>query len=132
MPVHNMTMRICDIINGIKNIQILILAHTCLFKYKLSSQALLHKALSADSFYFSYTYDLSHTLQRLNNVDERFRSLTFIERADERFVWNRYLLSEVRVHEKKKRSLDLEIRISFSFETALVATSHRLCNYDAI
>ena len=50
---------------------------------------LLHKALSAESFYFSFTYDISHTLQRLSDVDQSFKNLTFIERADERFVWNR-------------------------------------------
>eukprot|EP00116_Pleurobrachia_bachei_P004663 sb/3464925/ len=59
--------------------------------------ALLHKALCGESFYFSYTYDITHTMQRLANVDESFKSLTFVERADERFVWNRYLMSQLEV-----------------------------------
>jgi len=58
---------------------------------------LVHKALTGKSFYFSYTYDLSHTMQRLANVDESFGNLTYIERADERFVWNRYLLAQIEV-----------------------------------
>lgn len=58
---------------------------------------LLNKSLSADSFYFSYTYDLTHTMQRLSNVDDSFKSLTYMERGDERFTWNRYLMSQIEI-----------------------------------
>jgi len=56
---------------------------------------LLNKALTGQSFYFSFSYDVTHTLQRLHNVDESFNELTYMERADERFVWNRYLIQSV-------------------------------------
>jgi len=48
--------------------------------------------LRTESFYFSYTYDLTHTFQRLYNSSMDFFSKSLVERADQRFVWNRYLL----------------------------------------
>ena len=50
--------------------------------------------LRTEAFYFSYTYDLTHTFQRLQSSSPDFHSMPFIERADERFVWNRHLLSQ--------------------------------------
>ena len=49
--------------------------------------------LRTEAFYFSYSYDITHTFQRLQTSSADFYSTPFIDRADQRFVWNRYLLS---------------------------------------
>lgn len=43
-------------------------------------------------FYFSYAYDITHTMQRLQNTDPVFLKQSFLNRADARFVWNGFLL----------------------------------------
>eukprot|EP00794_Sanderia_malayensis_P018849 gene18849-20747_t len=48
--------------------------------------------LQTDGFYFSYTYDLTHTLQRLHNSTNDFTNVPLFERADSRFVWNHHIL----------------------------------------
>lgn len=54
---------------------------------------MLDVVLRTEAFYFSYSYDLTHTFQRLQMSPSDFYSTTFIERADQRFVWNRYLVN---------------------------------------
>jgi hypothetical protein len=54
---------------------------------------MIELVLRTEAFYFSYSYDLTHTLQRLQTSPTDFISKSFIERADQRFLWNRYLLS---------------------------------------
>jgi len=56
---------------------------------------LLHQTLSSHQWYFSYTYDVTHTLQRffkLGKEKER-RSQPLWQRADRRFFWNYNVLS---------------------------------------
>uniref|UniRef100_UPI00398E5790 phosphatidylinositol-3-phosphatase SAC1-B n=1 Tax=Pristiophorus japonicus TaxID=55135 RepID=UPI00398E5790 len=55
---------------------------------------MLNSVLNTDGFYFSTTYDLTHTLQRLANTSPEFQEMTLLERADQRFVWNGHLLRE--------------------------------------
>ncbi|CAH8572858.1 unnamed protein product [Heterobilharzia americana] len=50
--------------------------------------------LSTEGFYYSTSYDLSHTLQRLSDTSPEFRTRSIYERADVRFTWNKSLLSE--------------------------------------
>jgi hypothetical protein len=57
--------------------------------------AMLNHVLSMDGFYFSTTYDLTHTLQRLSNTSPEFQEMSLLERADQRFVWNGHLLREL-------------------------------------
>uniref|UniRef100_A0A8C2W1M9 Phosphatidylinositol-3-phosphatase SAC1 n=2 Tax=Chinchilla lanigera TaxID=34839 RepID=A0A8C2W1M9_CHILA len=57
--------------------------------------AMLNNVLSVDGFYFSTTYDLTHTLQRLSNTSPEFQEMSLLERADQRFVWNGHLLREL-------------------------------------
>uniref|UniRef100_A0A2K6ETK1 Phosphatidylinositol-3-phosphatase SAC1 n=1 Tax=Propithecus coquereli TaxID=379532 RepID=A0A2K6ETK1_PROCO len=57
--------------------------------------AMLNHVLSVDGFYFSTTYDLTHTLQRLSNTSPEFQEMSLLERADQRFVWNGHLLREL-------------------------------------
>ncbi|CAF3328579.1 unnamed protein product [Rotaria socialis] len=63
-------------------------------KYNEKYLSMLAVVLHTESFYFSYTYDLTHTLQRLQTSSPNFHSTPFIERADDRFVWNHYLLRQ--------------------------------------
>lgn len=57
--------------------------------------SMLQQALQTEYFYFSYSYDLSHTLQRLHNTTPDFLSMSLHERADQRFVWNGHMLREL-------------------------------------
>ncbi|KAM8967639.1 phosphatidylinositol-3-phosphatase SAC1 [Pelodytes ibericus] len=56
--------------------------------------AMIRHVLSVDGFYFSTSYDLTHTLQRLANTSPEFQEMSLLERADQRFVWNGHLLRE--------------------------------------
>ncbi|KAB1263822.1 Phosphatidylinositide phosphatase SAC1, partial [Camelus dromedarius] len=57
--------------------------------------AMINHVLTVDGFYFSTTYDLTHTLQRLSNTSPEFQEMSLLERADQRFVWNGHLLREL-------------------------------------
>ncbi|XP_068694937.1 phosphatidylinositol-3-phosphatase SAC1-like isoform X1 [Montipora foliosa] len=54
--------------------------------------SMVQSVLQTDSFYFSCTYDLTHTLQRLSRTSPDFLQMPLFERADPRFVWNGHLL----------------------------------------
>ncbi|CAF3063626.1 unnamed protein product [Rotaria socialis] len=62
-------------------------------KYNTKYLSMIELVLRTEAFYFSYSYDITHTFQRLQHPSQEFYSTPFIERADQRFVWNRYLLS---------------------------------------
>jgi len=57
--------------------------------------ALLDQMLNTESFYFSTTYDLTHSMQRLYNTSPDFKTIGLFERADQRFVWNSHVLREL-------------------------------------
>ena len=59
--------------------------------------SMVQKVLATPYFYFSYTYDLTHTLQRLYYTAEDFLQMALHERADPRFVWNQHLLRDLSV-----------------------------------
>ncbi|CAF0811378.1 unnamed protein product [Adineta steineri] len=61
-------------------------------KYNTKYLSMIEIVLHTEAFYFSYTYDLTHTFQRLQTSPSNFKSQSIIERADQRFVWNHYLL----------------------------------------
>ncbi|XP_044746313.1 phosphatidylinositol-3-phosphatase SAC1-A [Coccinella septempunctata] len=54
--------------------------------------AMIEQVLSTPYLYFSYSYDLTHTLQRLHDIGPDFWSQSLVERADHRFMWNGNLL----------------------------------------
>lgn len=56
------------------------------------SKRMIHSVLQTDYFYFSYTYDLTHSLQQLNNTSPDFINQPLFNRADPRFVWNKFLI----------------------------------------
>ncbi|ELK10152.1 Phosphatidylinositide phosphatase SAC1 [Pteropus alecto] len=43
--------------------------------------AMINHVLSVDGFYFSTTYDLTHTLQRLSNTSPEFQEMSLLERV---------------------------------------------------
>ncbi|XGW19480.1 hypothetical protein V3C99_003379 [Haemonchus contortus] len=58
---------------------------------------MLQSVLAMTGFYFSYSVDLSRSLQWLSeNGTPSFKQMPMIDRADARFTWNNYLLSQLR------------------------------------
>ena len=61
---------------------------------------MIEYVLSKPGFYFSYSFDLTHTLQRRHHLfgtKASFSSMPLHERADERFMWNSYLMQDLLV-----------------------------------
>lgn len=55
---------------------------------------MITKVLSTPYFYFSYSYDLTHSMQQINSFNTDFFLKPLHERADERFIWNRKLVEQ--------------------------------------
>uniref|UniRef100_A0A1B6FDT6 Phosphatidylinositol-3-phosphatase SAC1 n=1 Tax=Cuerna arida TaxID=1464854 RepID=A0A1B6FDT6_9HEMI len=53
---------------------------------------MVESVLATPHFYFSYTYDITHSQQRLHNTSPEFLQMALHHRADPRFLWNAYLL----------------------------------------
>ncbi|CAH8645287.1 unnamed protein product [Dicrocoelium dendriticum] len=53
---------------------------------------MLNTALSVDGFYYSTTFDLTQTQQRLSDTSPDLKHRSLFERCDPRFTWNRFLL----------------------------------------
>ena len=49
---------------------------------------MINHVLSVDGFYFSTTYDLTHTLQRLSNTSPEFQEMSLLERVS--LIFNYY------------------------------------------
>ncbi|KAL4234585.1 Phosphatidylinositide phosphatase SAC1 [Mactra antiquata] len=56
---------------------------------------MVESVLRTGYFYFSSSYDITHSLQRLHNTSPDFISIPLHERADMRFVWNGHVLKEL-------------------------------------
>ncbi|XP_031625272.1 phosphatidylinositide phosphatase SAC1 [Contarinia nasturtii] len=56
--------------------------------------SMINQTLNTPFFYFSYAYDLTHTLQRLSALDSNFYESGMAQRADSRFMWNGFLLKD--------------------------------------
>ncbi|CAH0403194.1 unnamed protein product [Chilo suppressalis] len=57
-------------------------------------EKMVRAALESPGMYFSYSYDLTHTLQRLHSVAPDFHMMSITARADQRFLWNGHLLKD--------------------------------------
>ncbi|XP_013169730.1 PREDICTED: phosphatidylinositide phosphatase SAC1 [Papilio xuthus] len=57
-------------------------------------ERLMRAALETPGIYFSYGYDLTHTMQRLHSVASDFHKMSLASRADARFLWNGHLLKD--------------------------------------
>ncbi|GBP73699.1 Phosphatidylinositide phosphatase SAC1-B [Eumeta japonica] len=55
-------------------------------------EKMIRSVLETPGLYFSYGYDLTHTLQRLHTVPADFHQMSMTSRADGRFLWNGHLL----------------------------------------
>lgn len=69
--------------------------------------SMIHSMLDTPYLYFSYSYDITHTLQRLHSMSPEFLKLSLLERADSRFVWNGHLLSNFQKPEHRRYCLPL-------------------------
>lgn len=54
--------------------------------------SMVESVLSTPHMYFSYSYDITHTLQRLHNTSPEFLKTPLHMRSDFRFLWNAHLL----------------------------------------
>eukprot|EP00608_Synchroma_pusillum_P006183 CAMPEP_0198429124 /NCGR_PEP_ID=MMETSP1452-20131203/6984_1 /TAXON_ID=1181717 /ORGANISM="Synchroma pusillum, Strain CCMP3072" /LENGTH=613 /DNA_ID=CAMNT_0044149527 /DNA_START=9 /DNA_END=1847 /DNA_ORIENTATION=- len=50
---------------------------------------LLHSAFTSHQLFYSYTWDVTHSLQRVAKMNPQMRGRPMWARADERFFWNR-------------------------------------------
>ncbi|KAL4716016.1 hypothetical protein ACJJTC_003805 [Scirpophaga incertulas] len=57
-------------------------------------ERMVRAALETPGIYFSYGYDLTHSLQRLHSMAPQFQKLSLSNRADTRFFWNSHLLKD--------------------------------------
>ena len=54
---------------------------------------MLKKLFAIPAFYFSYSYDMTNTLQRIHSKGAAAMLQTpLVQQADRRFVWNSHLL----------------------------------------
>lgn len=60
--------------------------------------SMIQAVINVDGYYYSNTYDITHTLQRLQNTSPDFRNLPMLERADTRFVWNHFVMKDIAMH----------------------------------
>ena len=72
------------------------------YPYKLNSSAtdkqylaMYDEVICTKSLYFSYTYDLTHTVQRAAELSAKVKAQHMVLRADYRFVWNSYFAEEL-------------------------------------
>lgn len=56
---------------------------------------MIERVLRTQYFYFSYTYDLTHSLQQLNNTNPEFLFNSIYERVSSRFKLKIYKLNKV-------------------------------------
>ncbi|TGZ61770.1 hypothetical protein CRM22_007829 [Opisthorchis felineus] len=54
---------------------------------------MLTNVLETEGFYYSTSFDITHTQQRLSDTPPEFRNKSLFERCDPRFTWNRFLLT---------------------------------------
>ncbi|KAG5899838.1 hypothetical protein JTB14_012309 [Gonioctena quinquepunctata] len=68
---------------------------------------MVEQMLSTSFHYFSYDYDITHSIQRLHDISPDFWQQSLCERADQRFVWNNYLLQPFKALGVKRFCLPL-------------------------
>ena len=65
--------------------------------------SMVKTVLSTEYFYFSSSYDITHSVQRLSNFPPEFNYQTMFDRADKRFVWNQHLLKDWNARSELKK-----------------------------
>jgi phosphatidylinositol 4-phosphatase len=91
---------------------------------------LINHHFKANPFYFSYTYNLTNSLQR-NTIQHVSPSTPFWERSDDRFFWNRYLQSALIDFRKSNGSSEIDafiLPVIFGF----LHIQHTFANHKAL
>ncbi|KAL5021530.1 hypothetical protein ScPMuIL_000685 [Solemya velum] len=57
--------------------------------------SMVEHVVALKGYYFSATYDLTHSMQRLHNTSPEFLSIPLHERADARFMWNYHVMRDL-------------------------------------
>ena len=68
--------------------------------------AMVRRVLDTPGFYYSNSYDLTHSLQRRAQRAEHtpnFSQLSLYERADERFAWNAHAMKDLAAQAELRR-----------------------------
>ncbi|GIY70231.1 phosphatidylinositol-3-phosphatase SAC1 [Caerostris darwini] len=63
-------------------------------QYNKNYISMVYAVLKTPHFYFSYTYDISHSLQRLHNTSPDFVQMPLFQRADQKFIWNSHIMRD--------------------------------------
>lgn len=83
--------------------------------------SMIRSILDTPYLYFSYSYDITHSLQRLHSMSPEFLSMSLLERADSRFVWNGEMLKSFQKPELRQYCLPLLMGCEFGLNIALTA-----------
>jgi hypothetical protein len=115
---HLIVIKKADLIGTINDSEVYHVAETAVLPYSKSTlhlterqkwfqkhfQDMIQLVLATTGFYYSTSYDLTHSLQWLaENASPNFRQLPMMERANPRFVWNRHLTSQLSVNQEFAR-----------------------------
>uniref|UniRef100_A0A0N5AP71 Phosphatidylinositol-3-phosphatase SAC1 n=1 Tax=Syphacia muris TaxID=451379 RepID=A0A0N5AP71_9BILA len=85
---------------------------------------MIQLVLSTGGFYFSLSFDLSHSLQWLaENTTPNFKQQPMMDRADKRFVWNRHLSAPLLAHPELHRYVLPVIHGFFGCRRCVIGTS---------
>ena len=80
--------------------------------------SMIRSILDTPYLYFSYSYDITHTLQRLHSMSPEFLGMSLLERADSRFVWNGEMLKSFQKPELRRYCLPLLMGCEFDLSKA--------------
>lgn len=69
--------------------------------------SMIKTILDTPYLYFSYSYDITHSLQRLHSMSPDQLGQSLLERADQRFVWNGSMLKSFQKPELREYCLPL-------------------------
>lgn len=61
-------------------------------KFNVLCKKMIQSVLQTEYFYFSYTYDLTQSLQQLNNQNPDWLNMPLYDRADVKYVWNSFII----------------------------------------
>lgn len=75
--------------------------------------SMIKTILDTPYLYFSYSYDITHSLQRLHSMSPDQLGQSLLERADQRFVWNGSLLKSFQKPELREYCLPLLLGCKF-------------------
>jgi hypothetical protein len=78
--------------------------------------SMIKEVLETPYLYFSSSYDITHTLQRFHSMSRNQLQQSLLERADQRFFWNRNLLKSYQDMKVHKYCLPLLFGCKFSIK----------------